>query len=303
MKASGLKRAVHGIFLLDKPVGISSNAALQRVRRVFQAEKAGHTGSLDPLASGLLPICFGRSSKLCGYLLDSDKRYVAQIRFGEKTSTGDAEGAVIARSDPTRLSRETLERALPQFLGVIRQIPPMYSALKHQGQRLYQLARQGIEVERQARDITIHQLRLGDFTGGECELDIRCSKGTYVRTLAEDIAAAVGQCAHLRALKRIETGPFQASSMYSMAQLEQAAFEGQAALDRLLLDSAAAFAGWPSVAVGEVQAQRLRQGLSQQIAAAPRSVTLAVTDDGGRLLCIAEADEAGTVSPKRWLAP
>ncbi|MGH8431877.1 MAG: tRNA pseudouridine(55) synthase TruB, partial [Solimonas sp.] len=203
------RRAVNGILLFDKPRGFSSNDALQRVKRLFRAEKAGHTGNLDPLATGLLPICFGQATKLCGHLLDSDKRYLARVKPGEKTTTGDTEGEVIQRSDAGLLSREALEAVLPAFTGTIRQVPPMYSALKHQGQRLYELAREGVEVERQPREVAIHELRLTAFEPGGFELDVRCSKGTYIRTLAEDLAAALGQCAHLVALRRTEVAPFE----------------------------------------------------------------------------------------------
>jgi len=297
------RRAVHGILLLDKPLGLSSNEALQRVKRLFRAEKAGHTGSLDPLATGMLPLCFGQATKLCGQLLESDKRYLARVKLGEKTATGDAEGEVIERSDAAGFERATLEGVLARFVGSISQVPPMYSALKQQGQRLYELARQGLEVERQPRTVRIEALKLVRFVEGEFELDVRCSKGTYIRTLAEDIARAAGQCAHLSGLRRLEAGPFASQPMHTLEGLEKTAEQGERALDGLLLDAGAALSAWPTVRVDDVRAQRLRQGLSQQIAGAPRSLDLVVQDAQGRLLCLAESDASGLVAPKRWLAP
>ncbi len=298
-----MRRAVHGILLLDKPLGLSSNEALQQVKRLFRAEKAGHTGSLDPLATGMLPICFGQATKLCGQLLESDKRYLAQVRLGEKTATGDAEGEVIARSDPAQLQPSELEAAMGRFIGEIQQTPPMYSALKHQGQRLYELAREGIEVERAARRVRVLDLRLTRCKLPEFEMDVRCSKGTYVRTLAEDLAAAVGQCAHLRGLRRLEAGPFAAQPMHQMEDLKATSAGGAEALDSLLLDTGAALVGWPEVRVDDVRAQRLRQGCSQQVPGVARELNLVVRDAGGRVLCLAESDGAGVIAPKRWLAP
>ena len=178
-----IRRPVHGILLLDKPLGLSSNQALQQVKRLLRAEKAGHTGSLDPLATGMLPLCFGQATKLCGLLLESDKRYLATARFGERTATGDAEGEVIARSDASLLTPQGLQQAVARFIGVIEQVPPMYSALKRDGRPLYELAREGLEVERAPRKVQIHALQMGRFEPASCEFDIRCSKGTYIRTL------------------------------------------------------------------------------------------------------------------------
>ena len=295
------RRSVHGILLFDKPLGLSSNDALQRVKRLFRAEKAGHTGSLDPLASGMLPICFGQSTKLCGQLLDSDKRYTARLRLGEKTTTGDAEGEVIARSDAALLTREALEAAIPAFTGVITQVPPMYSALKHQGQRLYELAREGVEVERQPRQLTIHALRLTAFGGGECEIEVHCSKGTYIRTLAEDLAAAVGHCAHLVGLHRTAVDPFEGQPL-SWESLEALAGEGEAALDACLLDPALALRDWPQVRLEETRAHYLSRGQAVRVEAAPKEGRVAVLDEAGRLLCLAEIDDNGLVAPRRWLA-
>jgi len=301
MKPRIPRRPVHGILLFDKPLGLSSNDALQRVKRLFRAEKAGHTGSLDPLASGMLPICFGQATKLCGQLLESDKRYTARLRLGEKTVTGDAEGEIIARSDTAGLTREVLEAAIPAFTGPITQVPPMYSALKHQGQRLYELAREGVEVERQPRTIIIHELRLTAFGGGECEIDVRCSKGTYIRTLAEDLAAAVGQCAHLVGLRRSAVDPFEGEPL-SWEALETLAGQGEAALDACLLDAATAVRGWPQVRVEAARAHYLGRGQAVRVAGSPGQGRVAVLDEAGHLLCLAEVDADGLVAPRRWLA-
>lgn len=295
------KRVVSGILLLDKPLGCSSNQALQRVRSLYQAEKAGHTGSLDPLATGMLPICLGQATKLCGYLLDSDKRYTASVRFGERTATGDAEGAVVQRSDASGLTAKQIEAVLPRFVGPIQQVPPMYSALKHEGQRLYALAREGVEIEREPRTVTIHDLRLLRFENGCAELDVRCSKGTYVRTLAEDIAAAIGQCAHLAALRRTAVSPFS-QAMLTLDALEAAARDGgEAALDRLLLPTASGLAHWPSLSVGADQAAALRHGRTVRWPQPLPAGEWAVHDAAGRLLCIAEGDGRGGLVSRRWL--
>ncbi|HSW13182.1 MAG TPA: tRNA pseudouridine(55) synthase TruB [Solimonas sp.] len=295
------RRAVNGILLFDKPRGFSSNDALQRVKRLFRAEKAGHTGNLDPLATGLLPICFGQSTKLCGYLLDSDKRYVARVKLGEKTATGDTEGEVVQRSDASALTREAIEAVLPAFTGPIQQIPPMYSALKHQGQRLYELAREGIEIERQPREVTIHGLQLTAFAPGEFEIDVHCSKGTYIRTLAEDIAAALGQCAHLVALRRTVVSPF-VGEVLTWEALEAAAREGESELDRCLLDPASAVGDWAQVRVDADRAHYMSRGQAVRIAGAPKAGRVAVLDPEGRLLGLAEVDADGMVAPKRWMS-
>jgi tRNA pseudouridine55 synthase len=212
----------HGILLLDKPQGLSSNAALQKVRRAFGRIKAGHTGSLDPLATGMLPICLGEATKVAGYLLEGDKNYRFTASFGERTATGDLEGEVVERSAVPNDLAGALTAVIPQFLGEIQQVPPMYSALKRDGEPLYKLARQGLEVERQARSLRIDQLRLTAVAGVTASLEVRCSKGTYVRTLAEDLAKAIGSCAHLVALRRDAVDPFGPEHMVSLEAVESA---------------------------------------------------------------------------------
>lgn len=280
---------------------MSSNAALQHVKRLYRAAKAGHTGSLDPLATGVLPICLGQATKLSGYLLDADKRYLVRAAVGACTSTADAEGEVTRRSDPANLTRAQLEAALPGFTGEIRQLPPMYSALKRDGRPLYELAREGIEVEREARAVSIRELRLMAFEPGAFELDVRCSKGTYIRTLVEDLAAAAGQCAHVARLRRVQAGPFREADLVKAEALERAAEAGPEALDALLLPALAGLASWIRVAVDESCARRLARGQAVQVTAAPAG-PVAVTGPGGALLGIAEQGVDGGLTPRRWMA-
>ncbi|PJC02436.1 MAG: tRNA pseudouridine(55) synthase TruB, partial [Gallionellales bacterium CG_4_9_14_0_8_um_filter_59_50] len=206
-RAVPIKRPLDGVLLFDKPLLLSSNIALQKVRRLFRAEKAGHTGTLDPLATGLLPICFGEATKFTHALLDADKRYLATLRLGQRTTTGDAEGEVVAQR-AVAVTADQLRQVLAAFTGEIQQLPPMYSALKHQGKPLYEYIRQGETVERAARPVVIHELALQRWAGDELVLDVRCSKGTYVRTLAEDIGEALGCGAHLTGLRRSGIGDF-----------------------------------------------------------------------------------------------
>ncbi len=203
-------RDLSGIILLDKPVGLGSTQVLQRVKNLFQARKGGHTGSLDRLASGLLPLCFGEATKISGFLLNADKRYRSTFRLGIVTNTGDAEGEVIERHEPPRLSEREILRVLAEFTGEIQQVPPMHSAIKHQGQRLYKLAHQGLTVERQPRGVTIHRLELLGFGDGRLRVEVDCSKGTYIRTLAEDIGKRLGCGASVESLHRFGAVPFDA---------------------------------------------------------------------------------------------
>ena len=220
-------RRISGILLLDKPAGISSNAALQKVKWLYKAAKAGHTGSLDPLATGLLPVCLGEATKASAFLLDADKRYVTSIKLGAKTSTADPEGEIIETAAIPDISLERLGEVLEGFLGDIQQLPPMYSAVKHKGERLYKLAREGLEVERAPRTITIHDLVCLDFDSVTLQLEIHCSKGTYVRTLAEDISEALGTLGHVAELRRTAVGPFTDADMVSIEQLEARAADAK----------------------------------------------------------------------------
>lgn len=293
---------IDGFLLLDKPAGASSNNVLQQVRRLFDAEKAGHTGSLDPFATGLLPICFGQATKLGGFLLESDKRYEATVRLGEQTSTGDPEGEVIARSDPAAVAPDAIESARVRLLGEIEQIPPMYSAIKQSGQHLYELARQGVEVERSARRVTIHQLELLEVMPDGFRFVVTCSKGTYIRTLAEDWAALLGQRGHLIALRRLETGPFRQVRMVTMADLHACNFN----LDRLkalLMPLSAALGDWPSVTVDDLDAARLRRGLECGPLPGLEPGPIVVYGLGGLACSLAEVKSGRRIAPKRWIGP
>lgn len=256
---AGRWRDVDGILLLDKPEGLTSNAALQRARRAFRARKAGHTGSLDPLASGLLPVCFGQATKASGMLLDADKTYHVSIALGERTATGDREGEVVERAPVPALSEESVRRIAAGFLGESQQVPPMYSALKHRGERLYRLARQGIEVERPPRRIVIHRLELAGKEPGKLQFEVDCSKGTYVRSLAEDIARACGTVGHVHSLRRLRLGPFREPRMYGLEAVESAAGRPQE-LQAMLLPADAAIPGLPAVSLGVAEQAYVLQG-------------------------------------------
>jgi len=295
------RREVDGILLLDKPAGLTSNAALQCVKRLYRADKAGHTGSLDPLATGLLPICLGEATKLSALLLEDDKVYHARVRLGVATNTGDSEGEPVRYSDAAKVERAALEAAIPGFIGAQMQVPPMHSAIKRDGKKLYKLARAGIEVEREARPIVIHALKLLDFAGPEFSFEVRCSKGTYVRTLAEDWCAAIGQAGHLTALRRIALGPFEDVRMCTLDELEFLAAGNAAGLDAALLSPLAAVRHWPRVTADAAQALALAQGLTRIMDSAPAAGRVAVVDSAGALLGLAEIDAFGRVAPRRWL--
>lgn len=296
------RRSVSGILLLDKPVGISSNDALQRAKRIYRAEKAGHTGSLDPLASGVLPLCFGEATKLCGVLLESDKCYRATAQLGVKTETGDAEGHIVGRSDPAGLDRPQLEATLASFVGPMSQIPPMYSALKHQGRPLYALAREGLEVERQPRQVTIFSLELLEFVADRFVFTVRCSKGTYIRTLVEDIAQSLGQYAHLTALRRTAVTPFEGENPIDFETLSEIAADSDGALGRLLMSPALGLKHWPSVIVDTAEAAALAHGRPIRLAV-PMAVDsrVAILDARGDLLGLGQSVSDGLLAPRRWL--
>jgi len=296
------RRPVSGVLLLDKPVGWTSNAALQAVKHLYQAAKAGHTGSLDPLASGLLPICLGEATKLSGFLLNADKGYRFTCRLGVTTTTGDAEGEVVAVRPVGPLSRESMEAALRRFVGTIRQIPPMYSALKHNGQPLYKLARKGMEVERAPREVTVRELRLLRLDDEEFECELRCSKGTYVRTLATDLGEILGCGAHVTALRRTVVEPFDAARMVTLESLREWAEQGLTVLDTKLLPSDSAVTQWPAVRVGGDAAFYLRQGQPVLAPRAPSQGWVRLYQDEQRFFGIGEILDDGRVAPRRLLA-
>ncbi len=294
-------RDINGILLLDKPIGMTSNAALQAVKRLYQASKAGHTGNLDPLATGLLPICFGEATKISSFLLDSDKRYTGTCKLGVRTSTADMEGEVLETRSVGELDEQRVRTVLEGFCGQLEQVPPMHSAVKVNGTPLYKLARQGKEIERKPRRVTIHEINLLRLEGDELEIDLRCSKGTYVRTLAEDIGAALGCGAHLSALRRTASGPFELEHAVTLPELEHLAKSGFEALDELLLPIENALSDWPGVNMSENTAYYLQQGQAVQVPKAPTSGWVRLHRDDGKFLGIGQILEDGRVAPKRLI--
>ena len=300
-------RPVDGILLLNKPLGMSSNGALQKVRYLFFAAKAGHTGSLDPLATGVLPICLGEATKFTQFLLDADKHYQATFRFGMATASGDAGGEIVSEKGATDLTVNQLEAVLADFRGDISQIPSMYSALKHQGQPLYKLAREGIEIEREARPVTIYSLVLTAFRPGkfaEADVEIHCTKGTYVRTLAEDMGAQLGCGAYVSKLHRNIAGPFDEADTITLEELE-ALRENHLAeeLDYLLKSMDAGIKHLMAVDLPEDTAFYFRQG---QPVMAPQAYRegeegdiVRVFETEGPFLGVGEVTDDGRVAPKR----
>ncbi|OTG75776.1 tRNA pseudouridine(55) synthase TruB [Acinetobacter sp. ANC 4169] len=290
------RRHISGVFLLNKPLGISSNAALQKVRWLYRAQKAGHTGALDPLASGLLPICLGEATKFSHYLLDSTKRYQTTIHLGHSTTTGDVEGDVLLEQAVPALSEEKIAQVLAKFVGDIQQVPPMYSALKKEGRPLYELARKGIEIEREARPIHIYAIELRSFTENSITLDVTCSKGTYIRVLGEDIAQALGTFGHLTYLHRIKTGHFDLIPSYTIEYLESLTEQEREAL---LLPAYAPVDHFIKVQVPEGRAEYFSRGMESNIEHAAEAQVLVF--DGEKCLGLAEITERNRLVPKRVL--
>lgn len=296
MPRSKRGRELDAIVLLDKPQGLSSNQALQRVRRLFDARKAGHTGSLDPLATGMLPVCFGQATKICGLLLSSAKTYEVSAKFGVATDTGDADGTVTAQAALPSIDADRLDRALERFRGPIRQIPPMYSALKHEGQRLYTLARAGQAVARAPRDVVIHALAVVAADATMLSLRVHCSKGTYIRTLVEDIAVELGTLAHVTALRRLWVEPFEALPMHSLANLESLDLAGREAM---LLPTDQGLLRLPEVQLPAVSAQRLIDGVGVPCPADSAGEVFRVYAQPGGFVGLARRDAAGQLRPER----
>ena len=259
------RRAVNGVLLLDKALGVSSNAALQRAKRLYRAEKAGHTGTLDPLATGLLPLCFGAATKFAQISLDADKRYLATLQLGQTTSTGDAEGEIVRERPVAALSQAAFEACCAGFVGAIRQLPPMHSALKHEGRPLYDYARAGIEIEREPRDVSILSIEVVAGEGDRWTIDVACSKGTYIRTLAQDIGEALGCGAHLAALRRTGSGELDVAAARPIEALEALSPE---ALDAALLPADVLIAGWPKVVLDAADAGRFLTGVRRRLSLA-----------------------------------
>ena len=303
------RRQLHGVILLDKPLGLSSNDALQKVRRLMRAEKAGHTGTLDPLATGLLPLCFGAATKFSQVSLDADKRYTATLKLGATTTTGDAEGEVLQTRPVTaeQVNAERIALACEQFTGPIEQVPPMHSALKHQGKALYEYARQGIDIERPPRQVTIHRIDILGWQGDVLELDVQCSKGTYIRTLAQDIGESLGCGAHLIGLRRTGSGGV---TLNGAVTLDALASMSEAERDTHLLPADILLSDWPEVLLSESEAARFLTGLRRRtrLADAPQVRVYGPHPEPGslpdrRVLLGSAHIKGGELIPTRLLSP
>ena len=294
-------RDVSGILVLDKPQGMSSNDAVQRAKRLFNARKVGHTGALDPLATGVLPLCFGEATKFSQYLLTSDKKYWVRIQLGVATDSGDSDGKVIRTAPVVGVDAEKIEDALRFFRGEIDQVPSMFSAIKHKGQPLYKLARQGIEIEREARRVNIYSNELLAFDGDTLELAVHCSKGTYIRTIAEELGEVLGCGAHVIALRRLAAGPYVEEDLVTFEQLEEAVQQGS--LDPFLLPVVSAVKQWPEVRLTDNTAYYLRQGQPVIVPHAPTSGWVRLSevdiDDSTRFIGVGEILDDGRVAPRR----
>ena len=302
-------RSVNGVLLLNKPIGLTSNKVLQKVRWLFDANRAGHTGALDPLASGVLPLCFGEATKFSQYLLDSDKYYRSTYTLGVSTATGDSEGEIISQQDACNITLQQVQDKIQDFQGEIDQVPSMYSALKHNGQPLYKLARQGIEIDRPARQITIFDYQIIDFRPGpnaEVDVEVHCSKGTYIRTLAEDLGTALGCGAHVSALHRFRAGPFDEQQTISLKELEKLKEQGSIEqLDQLLKPVDTPVSNYPAVEFDQIMAGYFQLG--QEISAnkafhqGQEGDIVRVFCEGGTFLGIGTVTEDGKVAPKRLI--
>ncbi|MEM9207977.1 MAG: tRNA pseudouridine(55) synthase TruB [Pseudomonadota bacterium] len=289
---------MNGLLVLDKPAGITSNGALQQVKRLLGVKKAGHTGSLDPAATGMLPLCFGEATKVCAFLLDADKTYRVTARLGEATDTGDADGSLVSESPVPDRSFSGWQDVISGFIGDIEQVPPMYSALKKDGKRLYELARQGQEVERAPRSVTIYDIALLEARGRRLTFRVRCSKGTYIRTLVEDIARAAGTLAYTSSLHREQVGDFESPDMMPLTAVESAADDGPEALEALLLPVDRALAGWDEACLSADEAERFLHGQTIGSAAAGGGM-VRVYGPRARFLGVAERNARGGLSPRR----
>lgn len=299
-------RDIHGVLLLDKPQGLSSNDALQKVKRIFHANKAGHTGALDPLATGMLPICLGEATKFSQYLLDADKRYRVIARLGQRTDTSDADGQIISER-PLTFNQAQLDEALESFRGETQQVPSMYSALKYQGRPLYEYARQGLEVPREARAIIVHELQFIRWQDNELELEIHCSKGTYIRTIIDDLGEKLGCGAHVIMLRRLQVARYPIEKMITLEDLFELQGEpgdltpeAQARLDALLMPMDSPASDYPEVNISEITAAYFKQGQPVQASGAPREGLVRVTEGEMRkFIGMAEIADDGRVAPRR----
>ena len=299
-------RQVDGLLVLDKPTGMSSNAALQQAKRLFGAAKAGHTGSLDPLATGVLPLCFGEATKFSQFLLDADKGYESTFVLGVGTDTADADGAVIAQASAARLTEDAVTQAMATLTGAIEQVPPMYSALKVDGQPLYKRARAGEQVDRAARPVHIYRFDLLSFEHGEqlrLTVRVQCSKGTYIRTLAEDLGKALGVPAHVAMLRRCQSGPFALDDCVTPEQLTEVKEVGSdAGLDALLQPIESCIQHLPRLSLSEAATFYIRQGQPVLVPNGPQSGMVRIADAGGVFLGVGDMRDDGKLAPKRLLA-
>lgn len=294
-------RNIDGIVVLNKATGLSSNAALQQVKHLFEARKAGHTGSLDPLATGVLPLCLGEATKVSQYLLDSDKGYRARIKLGVRTDSGDSEGNVLEEHDASAIERQDIEVALPRFRGEIEQLPPMHSALKKDGVPLYKLARQGKTVEREPRRVTIYRCELTAFEGGELELEVECSKGTYIRTIADDLGQALGCGAHIIALHRTKAGAFTEQDCIGIeALILEKERNGLDGLDQFLIPMDEAVADFPAVILPEITAGFVKNGQAVLVRHLPADGLVRLYEEE-QFIGIGCIDDEGKVAPKRLI--
>jgi len=297
------KRDIDGILLLDKPIGVSSNGALQQAKRIFGARKAGHTGSLDVLATGLLPICFGEATKVCAFLLDTDKQYAADIQLGSATTTGDSEGEVVRRGSTSAVNGAAIEHALAAFRGEIQQVPPMFSALKRGGQPLYKLARQGIEVEREPRTVTIYQLKLTGQSGDVISVEVSCSKGTYIRTLAEGIGDVLECGAHVSSLRRLGAGPYTIDHALSLDDLSEIAdsADPHIELDKRLLATDSALESLPGIYLTEESAFNVKRGQAVEVPDAPRAGLVRLYRSERQFIGVGAVLDDGRIAPRRLM--
>ena len=296
-------RKIDGILLLDKPLHITSNGALQRVKRLFVAKKAGHTGSLDPLATGMLPLCFGEATKFSQFLLESDKYYRVSVKLGVKTTTADAEGDITETKSVPYFDQQQLENIFSQFVGPIQQIPPMHSAVKHKGKPLYELARKGLKVERKPRLVKIYLLKLGQYTADTLSLDIHCSKGTYVRTLIEDIGNALGCGAHVSGLRRLSVTPYQNTPMITLEELEEAHKRfGIQGLNQYLLSAETSVQSLPVIRLSTVAAFYMRSGQAVMVPHLPKNGLVRLVSENDQFMGVGEVTDDGRVAPRRLVS-
>lgn len=297
-----IKYDVCGVLLLDKPIATTSNGALQVLKRLFKAKKAGHTGSLDPIATGMLPICFGEATKFAGFLLDTDKIYKVTAKLGIKTSTCDTEGEIISTRDIPNISKKEIDKILDDFRGEIEQIPPMYSAIKYKGQPLYKLARQGISIEREKRPVTIYSIELTNQTSDELEFVVHSSKGTYIRTLIDDIGEKIGCGMHVFALRRLAVGKYKEDQLVTLETLEKAASQSDnLSLKQFLLPIESMFSELPKVEISESSIFYLRQGQPVIVPHSPSHGFVKIYTKNGIFAGIGEITEDGKVAPKRLI--